>query len=66
MIEEGCSINEVRVGEEVLVYDLSSYTNSPDVPCKGIIKRIDPYPYIVVEINNKDWEVYEFGFSKIK
>lgn len=58
------SVQEVKVGDEIWVFDLDSYSNPPETPIKAPIVRIDPYPFIVVKIDNKEWEVYESGFGK--
>lgn len=53
--------NIVKVGDEVTVIDLSNYLLEfqPKLPVKGKIVRFDPYPYFVVEIDGKEFEVYE-------
>lgn len=56
-------IREIKIGTEVYVFDLSSYRQAPDTPIKGVIKEIDPYPYVVVTIEGKDYEVYARGFG---
>lgn len=63
------SVRDVRVGDKIVVFDLSSYTNPPHTPQIGVITTIYDYPYIKVKFPDekdyyKEWEAYEgqFGF----
>lgn len=49
------------IGEKVKVTDLSSYRQEcqPPLPAIGTVVRVDPYPYIVVDIKGKEFELYE-------
>jgi hypothetical protein len=66
MNEKGGTIEGLKVGDIVMVNDLSSYKDPPVLPREAPVARIDEYPYIVVEIDGVNWEVYTFGFTNIE
>lgn len=59
-------MEKVKTGDEVLILELSSYVKKPQTPVMAIIKRVDPYPYVVVEIGGKEYEAYEHEYEVIK
>ena len=63
------SIHEVNKGDNVYVFSLDNYDTQPSqaLPIKTKIVRVDPHPCIVVNIEGREYEVYESGFGhKIK
>jgi hypothetical protein len=55
--------SDVKEGDIVVVFDLNAYRNPPATPCTGTIVEVNPYPFIVVDIKGKKYEVYESGFG---
>lgn len=62
-------MNNVKIGDKVLILELSSYIKSecPKTPVEAMVKRVNPSdpPYIVVEINGKNWEAYDYEYEVI-
>ena len=50
-----------KVGETVFITALPLYLPEtiPSLPRMAKVVRIDPYPYIVVDINGRKFELYE-------
>ena len=60
------SISSVKVGDKVIVFDLSNYkSDTPELPCEAIVTAVYEYE-IDVKIKDKTYEIYtsQFGYRK--